>query len=950
MANKKPESCSAQEKQLQDANLKKSWYEQAYLISYLHEVSEPLRLNRNPSKFVKLIETKDNSDALVNNLTVSPDIMTFLDAFPIDYSQLVPHIELYKVYIKNKKRETIAEELFPFEAHTNFTRDWTPEKMLTPFRGSDAGIQSINVKMEGQGRNPVQANILDITIKFHFNDVKVLFKKWISKSGFGVSYSDLIRFPPSLMKADPRAKFASFRIKLVLGWNVNKNNPILKSNNREDFINAAENSKINIVADLYAHTMEFKENGSLTLTAKYKGAIEQAFSTPSADLLNSFNVDGEDLRTLKAQLTNLEMSFWEDAAKSGKKTGSGGDATNRAKQIESLLEMKRKIKKIKELTEKIKNDPKNQTYIAQQKTLTKDYKKLEAGINTTAGEGKSTSELMNAAKNTPSDQNKMSNYAKSKDEQIIKKLKEIAPGRGKEKRKAYKKALEKATKTLRNSIQALESNMRAQNLFIFVQEMMRNNKVAWISTESNSAFTSYVEYRGLIDEGALQGELAEKKAEIIANQTKNPAKKPTKSINESAKGKLGQAMHPEATDTTVTLPSGQKINISTHKKLGTSSKLYLSDAYTKGHKLFFFTLGDLISTILDSNNFGDGIEQLSPGYRILFGTMDYQPAHSDQIYSSNLYDLPISLNMFTNFLAKKIAGTGRKAYPFLSFIHDLVKFVMNKIVAGTGARAKGAAMVAPRKSRSFKLDMTPIDLHHSIMKSDIQKGRHVNAVIDVRKVKEKYAFGRKMAANKISNTLLLHVQNDDPFRARIKKTQTADFFLDRAQGIQHFIVGGPNRGVLKTIKFTEHNNALFNVAMYRNAQAGGISSGQGVIKPSKFNCDVTLVGNPYFFIGQLFYVDTQLISDKNFLRENIMNGGYYMVISVDNNFSAAKWETSIKGILTIADSVIYKGEKANSVKLVSQLSPEEKALLQDVYHDRKSEAVNNVKQPPLTTK
>ena len=37
-------------------------------------------------------------------------------------------------------------------------------------------IQNISIKMEGRGRNPVSANIMDITIKYFFSDVKTLFK------------------------------------------------------------------------------------------------------------------------------------------------------------------------------------------------------------------------------------------------------------------------------------------------------------------------------------------------------------------------------------------------------------------------------------------------------------------------------------------------------------------------------------------------------------------------------------------------------------------------------------------------------------------------------------------------------------------------------------------------------------------------------------------------------
>ena len=99
-----------QTRQLQDANLQQSWYKQAYLLNYMYPLVKPLTKKINPSKYVKLIDTKSSNGMVLNRLTMSEDIMTFFEGSAAEYAQLVPQIEIYKIYVKDKKR--VTEVLF----------------------------------------------------------------------------------------------------------------------------------------------------------------------------------------------------------------------------------------------------------------------------------------------------------------------------------------------------------------------------------------------------------------------------------------------------------------------------------------------------------------------------------------------------------------------------------------------------------------------------------------------------------------------------------------------------------------------------------------------------------------------------------------------------------------------------------------------------------------------
>ena len=323
----------------------------------------------------------------------------------------------------------------------------------------------------------------------------------------------------------------------------------------------------------------------------------------------------------------------------------------------------------------------------------------------------------------------------------------------------------------------------------------------------------------------------------------------------------------------------------------------------------FFRLGDLISVILDWADFGESLETLVPDFKILFGNFDYSPIGSDHLQRASLYDLPISLNLFEKFIAMKIVGTGRQSYLLMDFIEDLIQFLMDKVI--TPSSPDGTSSTNPVNS-AFKIDIVPIDLPKKLIKSSFDTdGKHTNYEIDLDDIA---GHSRNLNITQISNTFLIHAYNTQPFRERIKNSYTGDRFKDRKEGIFHFLVGGPNQGLLKSITFQQMKNTKHAMGIFEKAQSGGIDSRRGVIKPSMFGCELTLVGNPYFLIGQQFYVNTSLISANNFANEMMMNGGYYMVTSVESHFGVGKWETKVKGILQVADSVLKSAKKEGVVE------------------------------------
>jgi hypothetical protein len=294
----------------------------------------------------------------------------------------------------------------------------------------------------------------------------------------------------------------------------------------------------------------------------------------------------------------------------------------------------------------------------------------------------------------------------------------------------------------------------------------------------------------------------------------------------------------------------------------------------------------------------------------------------------SLYDLPISLEIFQTFVAQKIVGTGRNVYPLLQFTFDLIKFIMDKTQGVFGKSADFSRLI--QNPVSFKMDMTSVELPKDVLEKRIKEDG------DTIKLGSNKADTHGNHLTSLNVTAIQNTSNAFVLHAAMRKMNKGESIYkgniaeDTPRGIFHFFVGGPNKGILKNINFSEVNNPKFAISLMRNGQEGGLeSSWEGLIRPAGYTCNLTLVGNPFFYIGQMFYVNTELISGGNFRENGILNGGYYIVTSVDNSFTSDKWETKIRGVLQIPDHALakYKSKDQAAVEKVSQKTPEQRKKL-----------------------
>ena len=545
--------------------------------------------------------------------------------------------------------------------------------------------------MEGRGRNPVSANIMDVTIRFFFNDVKTLFAQMgtlENATGAGnksISYSDLIRYPPSLRKTR-----RSFRIRLVVGWSMNEANPLFEDS---DFSAAIKSSKISVAADLYTHSMEFNQDGSLSLVARYKGALESAFSSQAANILyngTTANQKDPDIVTIENMIAQKQRQFLQSVMNKRQQAWD--------KNLTAIEAATRELANIRKNIEDAQAKAKNKTFPAgtEAKLIASRLALQKAWSAENARNPKATpfKTLKSLASGTKAPSHLEQSALERKNASALARSRKKLDGETKNRKGSNKNARTKIRK-LKQEIRRLKKNlaeykkaMRGKHLFAYVEKMRTQNKIAWISTGRGTNFGNYEALVKLLDKEGGTGDVGSKQQKL--------EKKISGSKADQAKSKISKKKKDKNLSKRTKTTNGEA-NI---------WRFNVKRKYVVGDKMYFFRLGDLLTSILEHGDFAERLAEEAPNFRIMLG--EYEIPSENGYTRVNLYDLPISLEIFHIFVAQKIVGTGRNVYPLLQFTFDLIKFVMDKTQNVFGKAADFSKYVF--SPVSFKMDMTSVDL------------------------------------------------------------------------------------------------------------------------------------------------------------------------------------------------------------------------------------------------
>lgn len=244
-------------------------------------------LNANLLQFVRLYEERLGEELPTSytvvqgeavktrtHLSSSSAIAPFLKLNNAQLSSLIPFTRIY--------RESKPGELteFHFDAYHNH------DAMTTDMwgRGSGSGIKSISVDMEGDSLATAERQF-KVSMKFYFASIEELFRQ--RRDGDRkYSYVDLItpatNFKTKYDACDNvgsnvlRTREPTTRFLLKFGYSMPLGESLM-GRDRETLTEAIARAQRGIYLNLYKHTVDFNENGTVTLSAEYHGYADRKF-------------------------------------------------------------------------------------------------------------------------------------------------------------------------------------------------------------------------------------------------------------------------------------------------------------------------------------------------------------------------------------------------------------------------------------------------------------------------------------------------------------------------------------------------------------------------------------------------------------------------------------------------------------------------------------------------
>ena len=308
-------------------------------------------------------------------------------------------------------------------------------------------------------------------------------------------------------------------------------------------------------------------------------------------------------------------------------------------------------------------------------------------------------------------------------------------------------------------------------------------------------------------------------------------------------------------------------------------------------------------------------------FRIILGAVTYVDPASGSEKTVNLAHLPVSMQMFRQFMIDRVIAQNRSFYSFQEFIKDILTDIifdsLNRICFG-GYSANDSAIragISLISGQGTKAD-TGADWEEPIS-SNTEEG--------IYKDRTEATFSAPGFAGDSQSTFktlnLALANQSSPIFTNIKTNKAKEFnYLmfsafapqmlnsrlhgDKAKdgdnGIAHFRYGS-TKGLMKSVSFTK--TPLEFAAEERYVREGTDNLLNQLA--GRYEMQMSLVGNNMFIPGQYVYFDpvalgigkTYANSETNRSLANLMGlGGYHIITEVGNSISPGKFETSIKAL------------------------------------------------------
>jgi hypothetical protein len=789
---------------------------------------------KNPTQrygnFIKV--TAQDPTTVINNLTATRGADEVLTINQKEIALLQPMIRIFKVSEKNNA--TIESEYrFDEGSFISVGEEYSTQSFFADgnTRGRDVGLESVS--FEWMGTQPAEvSNNIRCTIKLFFQNMKALMQpRKDPNSDEYYRYADLILRPPGKVGVD-QYKPEHYRIKLVVGWSKppEYNTGVI----RPEVADALVRTRTVLNLTLKNHTFDFKMDGTSTLEIEYHAWAEGALSHPATDLFYPTDADAKKLKQLEAA---------EDYTKTQKK-------------------------------------------FIQQNT----------GVNKSPTEG-------DGALPTPGDPPEKTTSEQGTDKNLEK--------------------LQEAKKTLQNQIRAnaysrfLNTLLYSptSNIYYIDVTAAQLGKVKTSDDADDQPQSKQVDAKGkktkcsdLVMDTNINGGL------LSPNNATGLSKgrvKPGEGLSADAKENIKDAVGETAAGDLRGEGSGGSAEDYAKATLGYLQP-GLSPKDNGALRVNFFYFGDLLNMCLSILH---GLPEYKPGgsmkdianrsvQRALIGEGSAEfknspaskvdimtgplylsnPCTNEQI-PMNLADVPISVNLFTQWFMNNVIRRQAPTYLLRKFIDDLIGTLLPAALGEGCVEGAGRSLI---RMQSNVLNIKGVD-----NKPPFKRGMVVSAKA-VSNIAGAMDWTGQVQPKNTYDYLFLYAIGFSPNHLGGNKE------MDRKNGIYHFKLGS-DEGILKSISFDKADAPYLGEMKVTGKNNIANDLGGGGI----YNAKMELVGNSLFVPGQYVFIDPSALGTghpaadgtdgvQQSVAYRMRLGGYYFIHKVESTLERGNFTTSIE--------------------------------------------------------
>lgn len=314
----------------------------------------------------------------------------------------------------------------------------------------------------------------------------------------------------------------------------------------------------------------------------------------------------------------------------------------------------------------------------------------------------------------------------------------------------------------------------------------------------------------------------------------------------------------------------------------------------------YFFLGDLLAQAIDNVMTavpGSSTELNYQKTKFLLGPLiaDDFSEESGKIALS-LADIPISVNLFNEFMHDKVVKRRRNSYPLMNFLRDVMRDLFFEAMAPDCVGEEKQRLLLDTSEFSVNamkgggdpmLEMIGTKPYLDLDAIFKEKGHIFNSLDN--NLSKTYNYFLLYVFNKATTSLV--------FDQRTAKAEgvVSRYDRDLDYGIYHLLVGS-DRGIVKKMNFSATTQKFLKEARYLERDFN-----PELQLTNRYNVVVSLIGNNLFFPGQRVYINPAGLGSSKLgdpgnpsSPANIAGiGGYHIIKDVVSTISSAGFNTTL---------------------------------------------------------